>query len=210
MLHNTAKNSFLIQSYLSTTLLFAGIYTLLYEVKPGNWNGFETVRDKHQSLHLPYIGGRTSLATANGPFTSSSRCCTTPSLSSPPRASVGITSDSEVDSQIHCSLATLCRSTASTYTCSSRSRLASLLLRSYCSRIISDAHRRHLHYNHIRARAVAAQHANAQSRQQATGQQHQRPWPQSRPHGPPLPLPSPAHPQCCRQRLIICWLCDGG
>ena len=39
LLHHTASDSFLIQSYLSTVLLFAGIYTLLYRVVPTKWRG---------------------------------------------------------------------------------------------------------------------------------------------------------------------------
>ena len=33
LLHHTASDSFLIQSYLSTVLLFAGTYTLLFRVR---------------------------------------------------------------------------------------------------------------------------------------------------------------------------------
>ena len=43
MMHQTATDSFLVQSYLSTVLLFAGIYTLLYRVAPSHWTGVPEV-----------------------------------------------------------------------------------------------------------------------------------------------------------------------
>lgn len=39
LLHQTASDGFLVQSYLSTVLLFAGMYTLLYRVDSNNWIG---------------------------------------------------------------------------------------------------------------------------------------------------------------------------
>jgi hypothetical protein len=52
MLHNTATDSFLVQSYLSTVLLFGGIYTLLYRIAPSHWTGVPEV----SALVLSAIG----------------------------------------------------------------------------------------------------------------------------------------------------------
>ena len=42
LLHHTATSSFLFQSYLSTIVLYAGIYTLLHRYKPDAWHGTES------------------------------------------------------------------------------------------------------------------------------------------------------------------------
>eukprot|EP01147_Barroeca_monosierra_P010429 gene10429-2560_t len=42
ILHQTASNSFLIQSYLSTVILYAGVYTLLYRVDSDSFRGLES------------------------------------------------------------------------------------------------------------------------------------------------------------------------
>eukprot|EP00035_Acanthoeca_spectabilis_P011269 m.198324 g.198324 ORF g.198324 m.198324 type:complete len:293 (-) comp15291_c0_seq9:1273-2151(-) len=44
LLHHTATSSFLFQSYLSTIVLYAGIYTLLHRYQPDSWSGAETGR----------------------------------------------------------------------------------------------------------------------------------------------------------------------
>eukprot|EP00043_Microstomoeca_roanoka_P005479 m.55993 g.55993 ORF g.55993 m.55993 type:complete len:434 (+) comp12982_c0_seq1:256-1557(+) len=42
ILHKTASNSFLIQSYLSTILLYAGVYTLLFRIDKNTFQGVES------------------------------------------------------------------------------------------------------------------------------------------------------------------------
>eukprot|EP00042_Codosiga_hollandica_P038555 m.314757 g.314757 ORF g.314757 m.314757 type:complete len:301 (+) comp55422_c1_seq8:398-1300(+) len=43
LVHRTAKDSVLAQSYLSTLILFAGIYTLSYRIAPQHWVGVDDV-----------------------------------------------------------------------------------------------------------------------------------------------------------------------
>jgi hypothetical protein len=74
MLHQTATDSFLVQSYLSTVLLFAGIYTLMYRVAPSHWSGVPEVgshTNTHTHPHNTYPRTHTSMFTPPGQI----RCC---------------------------------------------------------------------------------------------------------------------------------------
>eukprot|EP00039_Didymoeca_costata_P009972 m.133107 g.133107 ORF g.133107 m.133107 type:complete len:340 (-) comp14663_c0_seq4:1046-2065(-) len=53
LVHHTASASFLVQSYLSTLLLFAGIYTLIHRVDQTGWVGLHLT--VHHKFHQVYI-----------------------------------------------------------------------------------------------------------------------------------------------------------
>eukprot|EP00052_Salpingoeca_macrocollata_P014396 m.113157 g.113157 ORF g.113157 m.113157 type:complete len:298 (+) comp19304_c0_seq3:55-948(+) len=50
VLHRTATSSFLVQSYLSTVLLFAGVYTLLFRADKSAWKGI--MEDKNDEASV--------------------------------------------------------------------------------------------------------------------------------------------------------------
>jgi hypothetical protein len=52
MLHNTASSSFLVQSYLSTILLFTGVYLLLFRLQPSMWAGVDTGQTLNSSTYV--------------------------------------------------------------------------------------------------------------------------------------------------------------
>ena len=83
LVHQTASGNFLVQSYLSTVLAYAGIYALLYRIRPDVWTGMDSDysnRDAMESFnqvgysvdsHVIVLTSFASFASLASPFAAS-------------------------------------------------------------------------------------------------------------------------------------------
>jgi len=68
VMHRTASGWFLAQSYLSTILLFAGIYTLVERIVPASFRGLYTFQDElsHELVFIRFLYFSTTTMTTVG------------------------------------------------------------------------------------------------------------------------------------------------